>query len=321
MFELFKKLFHSKHIEDDSSIHKIIHSHSEDWDFPFNRLPKQNPTRGIEDYLRENPEKEKLFFSKLNSEAEFLEKKKLRVGLNPQVSLAIVAILLFGIGVFLYSRKEKQSIQTASQTEPKPNILLIQENSPRQWNLKDLQNGQTIITENISFKLELIYEPNVQFTLANQTKIILQELPHTTNNISIFLEKGELGIQTQKGNKPNIFWNTQKFIYIPLGTIATLKVDENSEVLEVKEGAFLRKDKQSGTEKIISGNSKEIFIYKKTSHTNSPSKNLRYKLPAQIILKDGRSFTGYYYEEKEFIYLETPSNTFQFHKSEIESIE
>lgn len=321
MLKILKKLFRSKRVEEEPFTYKIIYSNSEDWDFPFNQLPKQNPTRGIEDYLCENPEKERLFFSKLNSEAEFLKEKKLYFNLKLQVSFAFLIIftLFLGIGIFLYSRQEEKSVKTVSQE--KPSVILISEDSSHKWNLKDLRKGQIIITENIPFKVELIYEPNVQFTLAKQTKIILEELPYKSNNISIFLEKGELGIQTKKGNKPNIFWNTQKFIYIPLGTVATLKVNENSEVLEVKEGTFLRRDKSTKAEKIISENSKEIFIYKKTSHANNPSQNLRYKLPAKIILKDGRSFTGYYYEEKEFIYLETPSNTFQFHKSEIESIE
>lgn len=298
MWQIFRNLFKLKP-KKDKFIDQIIHSNAENWSPPFHQLPKTT-NKTIYEYLQEKPEKEKIFFTRLEKEIEFSIKKKSELKLRYIFALGI-SLVLFLFLVVGFSRLKNTSSN--------------KEDTSKNINFQNLKIGEIISTSNSS--VEIIYNESLKFLLEENTKITVQEIPSTNSKFSIFVHFGKIHITSHEKQDFSIYWNTKKFSYTPLGTIASLQVDENSEILEVLYGYFLRKDLQTGEEKLIGENSKEIFTYSNSVF----KKNTLYKVLATIHLKDGQTFTGYYYEEDDFIYIETATSILKFRKSEVELIE
>lgn len=315
MLNFLKKFFKPKKEQNDPFVTQFIESNSENWDFPFNQISQsETETRGIQEYLKLHPEKEKKFFSKLDAEFEILLQERTKPKFQPLFVWSFASLVLIFLGGLLYFQFYHSKTSLAGFHESHSSA--IPENSNFLY-IKNLKVGQSLFTQDIS-GVELYYDENLHFFLGKETHITLEELEDF--KISFFIHSGKIEIESKKGNKMSTWWNTKRFSYTPLGTIASLQVSEKLEILEVKEGYFLRKDKQTQEEKLIPKNSKESFVYQSTA-SNAANSNLRYKIPGIIHLKDGRIFTGYYYEENGMIHLETPTQNLKFMKSEIDSIE
>ncbi|MCX7999518.1 MAG: hypothetical protein N3A69_11310 [Leptospiraceae bacterium] len=289
-------------------INHILYKNSENWDPPFQELPKVNPEKSLQDYLKENPHKEKIFLSQLEQEFKKLTKKEPNSKLNFILKYG-TAVLIFGALSFY--------IYFTTQNKKNPNLLSQNDFAENKLYFQSLKIEREIYTE--KNPLQLIYNENLKFSLSKKTKITIHSLP--PSDLAIFIHFGKIQIQSHAKHDFKIYWITKKFRYTPLGTIASLFVTDTSEILEVQEGYFLRKDVLTGQEKIIYQNTKEVFVYSSTSKNSNFSPNTRYKVPATIRLKNGQTHTGYYYEEENMIFLETPNETLKFQKSEIESIE
>lgn len=318
---LMRKLFQKPTKEDEK---ESLAREEDELSSPITKLLKEKriPERSISEYLAEHPQKEKLFLEKMKqewdkSEPEPVPTRWLRLAF-PSLVFSLALLLV----AFYFRSSETPPTQSVLpqkleiQSSGKKAVVLRSEKVVT--NEGDFQSGDLIRLTDSGAKVQLQFGKNLHFELIGSTDVQIQSLPGEKGELlSLFIHKGTISIDSLPGQKPKIEWVTKNFQYVPTGTKASLVVNAREERLEVQEGSFRRTDRKNGKEKeILAGSS--IRFSEPQVLPKTPEK---YYLPGTIHLKNGKTYTGYYFQEKGKVIMKANNDFYEWSDMEVDFIE
>ncbi|HMV79403.1 MAG TPA: hypothetical protein PL048_00700 [Leptospiraceae bacterium] len=343
MFDSVILYFKSKFSKSKNEHSSVIYRSPEEWEGVWGNLQKEKENYSpisLNEYLSKNGHREAQFKELLEKEfqKDSSVKKQNRTpayfGLKP--ALASVIILIFGILLYtFYSSQEKTALKYlplkgSVRLERNGQIIQIREKEPFE------KNDRLILKDEES--LEIVYSDSLKFRLEGSADMEIREIPESENKIHFLIHLGTIEIFSNKPkNRPEIAWITDRFTYIPTGTVARLKVGSTAEELTVSQGSFICKDRIGKVRQIkesesfkfseadldLDQESNDIEGAKKNAVPNPPRKEDQeiFGIVQTVRLKNGEKHTGIYYKKNGKTYLNVPGRTMELSDSEIESVE
>jgi hypothetical protein len=322
MIRWIRNFFQRHFQKTDEDIESVLQNDRENWPTEWKDLTVGQPKdTNVYTYLEKNPEKEKLFLKRL--EAEFQkesQKKPVHRGTRIFVPVFASVFLVAFVWISFYiSKKEtrvfNEELQVRLEDVKSANIIRGGVVYPLEQNFL-LQKGDILELTDVH-SMTSFSSGKSKLKLQNKARILFKDLPEASGErLTLSIQFGNINLESSLGRKPELSWETERFVYTPTGTVAELRVKKNYEVLFVQEGSFSRENVKTGEIKQVKAGDRLEYQVKEPSIS---SKN--YTLPGTIHLKNGKIFTGFYSQGGGIITIETVKGVFKFKEDEVLSIE
>lgn len=331
MFEHIKRVF--KKQTEDKDIDKIVETEPEEWTNEWKTVHRKNKNLDsltLDKYLFESPGKEDLFLNRLRLKAVASEMETQKNKGIPRFVLifSLMMICLISVIIWVYptTKTEKEVDYTLHIRDFSGKISLVRNNKRIELlSDKELLKDDVFEIKNPSDSFTIESSEFIIFKIQGPAYIELKEIPSLKNEISFYIHKGIISIDSKPSvNKPIIYWNTKHFTYTPLGTIAKLVVLNGKESLKVDKGSFSISNHETGTTEVAAEGAsfeKAVVDEELEVPVSKTDGNESYGILQTITLKNGNKYTGYFYRSNGKVWIQTEKEKLEFKEDEIETLE
>jgi hypothetical protein len=331
MFRYIKRIF-NKQVE-DKDINQLIETEPKEWTNEWKTIHQKNKdldSLSLDKYLKESPGKEDLFLNRLRLKAvaSEMETQKNKGASRLVLRFGLIMICLISVVIWVYptAKTEKEIDYTLRIRDFSGKISLVRNNKKIEFlSVKELLKDDAFEIKNPSDSFTIESSEFIIFKMQGPAYIELKEIPSLKNEISFYIHKGIISIDSKPStNKPIVYWNTKHFTYTPLGTIAKLVVLNGKESLKVDKGSFSISNHETGTTEITEEGAsfeKEVVDEELEVPVSKTDGNESYGILQTVTLKNGNKYTGYFYRSGGKVWIQTEKEKLEFKEEEIETLE